>query len=1159
MMTMLMIMSLIVPVQATTATRTVTINAREGYVFNADAYTDYGTVSLQLDADEHAKKANSVLLKSTVIADANKFPSDGIVLSYSFEAPISGTYTLATITGGDITHIHLSKYGVMIDNGELKKITTSNVTSATDVAESDLHKKYTTNLTFDITKGTHTFKYVIYEHNTAREGTLGYFKGAELTVEDTESEDNTCMISGVDCNVLDEENAFLTLKYGSAWEKEHIGNVVVTDYFGAEVINKEIAVSPGDTQTNIDLSGIKRGHFEVKVNIGNCESKAYFAVVPTAEKRRDTSNSSVASDTAFTYLADKEKLDDYINALKKAGISLCRERIDLSSINSSSNQYNYTKYEDYINKLNGAGIEILGLITGVPSYLKENGKKFSNNLIGIYKSISTIAHSELFKEKIKAWEIYNEPDMMSEAPDLYAASLKAMSIGIEDAKCNAMVSTSGFAYSPGGYSDWLLRNDIDGYVDIYNMHHHQSAYRTTAFPSYQTSATAQHLEAMKKYNMSDKELWVSEAGLYYPLDADTNDLTIEQQKVQARYAPISALTSLTQGVDKHFWFVFPHYLESGGNYGSFSENDMPYSAYSAIAAMTNTLGNAKYSGELSGLNENTYGYVFKDENNRETVLAIWSDTEQELELDFGVNEAVLVDIMGNEKSVQATGNSFEINIGKDVVYLRINSLLEDTVYDKATVRATSKKDKLTTEERIVIVQRYAENSTANPINNGYAVDKNGEEISVDVYNFNTSKVSGKIKATAYGGWSLDKEEATVEIPARGKQTLTFTLSGGDECLNTKSPIVFYGEFNDKKTTESVSMVSPKEKTTVIPTVTVDNFTDKSKWTKSGEGTMNFDNSVSNEISFAFSMYGTWAYPFVEIGNADLSDTDGVCFELYMEEIPEITMRMIIDEADGSWYTAEGIPLEKTGWQQIIIPYSAFSVYNSDTDGNFSIKDIKQIRLGFNVRGESGNNVTYKVRNFGGYKENANLYSEINGFEYKNQKLSVKYSNGQIPLKAGSLRLYADGEKINTSSFDTTFDFLMGEHTFEAFAEDCSGRVSSFKESKIISNDGLYITESGFYDKNGKELKKLAEGDVKNARIKVGNLADGTLKNIMLIVVFYNGNDVEYTTLADYEIVPGFLGYKELEITEKPQNYDKIKLYCWTRENMEPINKVVEVE
>lgn len=189
----MLITTLVVPPVASadgTGTDTpITINSRENRIFDASLYTEYGDVYIT-ETEETPKATNGIDIKTSTQINAEKFPTDGIVVSYKFTVPTDGAYKLTKLTGGDITTT-LSKYAVAVDDLAMTKIdnTVVKTTTAFPVPENDTEnasyyapiKIYTTDITYNLTAGEHTFKYIIYKHNTDRNRTWASFHSAELT------------------------------------------------------------------------------------------------------------------------------------------------------------------------------------------------------------------------------------------------------------------------------------------------------------------------------------------------------------------------------------------------------------------------------------------------------------------------------------------------------------------------------------------------------------------------------------------------------------------------------------------------------------------------------------------------------------------------------------------------------------------------------------------------------------------------------------------------------------------------------------------------------------------------------------------------------------------------------------------------------------------
>src|SRR5690606_20105922 len=168
----------------------------------------------------------------------------------------------------------------------------------------------------------------------------------------------------------------------------------------------------------------------------------------------------------------------------------------------------------------------------------------------------------------------------------------------------------------------LLQNEISDFIDIYNYHGHRNDSESTKLLDTPPTFAA-NMGFIQDYELNGKPIYVTEAGISQQFKDSSQVLTQEQLRTQARYLSTSTIESVAMGVDKHFWFVFPYYLENGMSWGSFSSRATPYAAVNAQAAMTHALGEAVYLGKLSALPTGVENYVFRDGG--DSVVALWNE------------------------------------------------------------------------------------------------------------------------------------------------------------------------------------------------------------------------------------------------------------------------------------------------------------------------------------------------------------------------------------------------------------------------------------------------------------------------------------------------------------------------------------------------------
>ena len=118
---------------------------------DAKPYLDWGPNS----------EMNDTLMRIATPAEEDYTKYSKIEAGYTVEVEEEGVYRL-DISGGDVTHLWLSDYGVSMDGGDFKAISASTSTVTDDVVDNSggesLLKKYETPLCYYLTPGEHDFR-----------------------------------------------------------------------------------------------------------------------------------------------------------------------------------------------------------------------------------------------------------------------------------------------------------------------------------------------------------------------------------------------------------------------------------------------------------------------------------------------------------------------------------------------------------------------------------------------------------------------------------------------------------------------------------------------------------------------------------------------------------------------------------------------------------------------------------------------------------------------------------------------------------------------------------------------------------------------------------------------------------------------------------------
>lgn len=872
----------------------------------------------------------------------------------------------------------------------------------------------------------------------------------------------------------------------------------VVNFWEEEVLSESLPAEPG-MEMEIRLPELEKGHYMVYARAVKEDqdvpwTSCQFAVVTPLEERNQEKpeDSPFALDAAMlmTYYKtpgfNMETALQYADALALAGVDTVRERYRWNNeTNPARGEYNFDAFQtdEYLNRLKSHGIEVLNMYDSSPDWAKaQEGSRLTENLQDVYQFSKDSA--VYYEDVVNAWEMANEPElgntMTYETADRLAAYIKAAAIGYEDSGADPLVSIPGLAYTPQYYADLMLQNDVLKYVDIYNYHNHAALDQSKEI-TYPSMIYQAHQNLLDQYGGQNKEIWISEAGTYVDLPEGGEELTHRQQIQMAKYLVVSTLTSLAEGTDKHFYFNLTYLVESGRELGIFGIEDTPYAPFSAEAALTETFGEADYLGTVAGCPEGVCAYAFK--NGEETVIGIWSDTEQAVQIPAAGTEAELVDMMGKSSAISAQNGVFAVTADSAPKYLVVKgSLPEGAVTRDYTNSESSGRENFTKAERVILEQKYSDEAAAGSKMTGYSLKADEpNEVSVEVTNLNNETMTGTIEGKGYQGWEVSPASAEVTVEPCGKTTVKFEIKAADDVvINTASPIQFTGIFDGEKTSNCVAHVqlpgeeNPPVKTIIPGSETKDGWQVNINTENNGVCTIT-DGDKEGSVTFANTFEGgdRWTYPVLQMPEGtDFTGTKGLTFhvdsEMDFADGSVAVMRVLITEKNGNKYwTADGFSL-KEGEQQITIPWTDFSAMAGAVDNNFhlDLDQITAIELGLNSRQDAA--PVYTVWDFGTYEGSTEaVYPEIRNLQISENgdKMSVtaEVTEGMIRGEPDTLRVTLNGSDVpaeyDEASKQITAEFdrpAAGKHELDLqfFCEDGKG---------VLATEDVMVTAGGTED------------------------------------------------------------------------------------------------
>jgi len=1044
----------------------------------AESYTSISPADIQHSSDVRAIvlngsteiSNNDILFMYKSSATDGGIAAGGYTVSYSVTAPITGAYSLE-IVASQLNKPWLSPYQIKVNDGSYFDVAEANTNEVEQISvPNGILAKYKLAAPVSLMQGENTIFFHV-KQGRQLDGDLHFYMDY-LEVAPLPWGLNGISIDAPLAVFEEGDSKHAAIRFIDGASQGHLLSYKVEDYEGNIVLQEmDIALENDQLAYDVDLSLLGRGHYTLTAEVDHNGQpiSEYVSVVMNSSDRSLSSSSPFALDVAGSMLFPASSAGDYARAARLAGVNYIRDRMHWSWVASAKDVYDFSYYEDYRQAYENNGLRVLQMNHTTPAWARGTGKDLPANLLDAYNLAKTsVQHFGLQAD----WEFWNEPDINytadSESADQYAAFLKATTIAARDSGVPTSVALAGLAYPPGNYTELLMQNDAAEYIDVYNYHAHRNDNDDELVPDVPSSFAAQS-QFIQDYDLGEKSIYVTEAGISQKFEDSTNTLTAEQLRMQARYLTASTVQSLASGVDKHFWFVFPYYLENGLSWGSFSSRGTPYASLSAQAAMTNALGEAVYLGQLSGLPSGVNNYVFRD--GIDSVVAYWSEEETAFALAAGNGTALLTDIMGREQQLISVDASYALTSTPNIHYLRIAGSfpgLTTPVYETPVAQAEA----LTAAERVVLTQKYPESTAAKAKAKGYLLDKTeATEIVVDVYNFNDVALSGVVYGSSYGGWVLDVPSQTVTVAPYEKATLSFLLSGSSSvAADVRAPVVFQGLFDGESTSRSVTFVASNENQAVTPSLMVPDVDDPTLWKEniSTGSTSTFTSPDVGEIQFDYN-FGSgdrWAYPKFKLPTGtSFAESEGLTFEVYFSDpLDDVVIRSFVYEQNGAGYFTPNNIQPTGGWQQIKMPWADFSSFGIPDD-NFHLDPelIRNFSIGINS--SSTTQVSFKVRNIGVYTQpNTGLYSKISALTPgDNQEVtagtvavSAELVQGEIPLLAQSIQVWVDGVSVarQVSGATVMAEVFMdsGIHTVKIKGFDVTGRLVSASAKVTVVAD-----------------------------------------------------------------------------------------------------------
>ncbi len=723
----------------------------------------------------------------------------------------------------------------------------------------------------------------------------------------------------------------------------------VTDYDDAEASRGEIRGG------KVQLEPLPCGYYELHVSAGANQATTSFGILPRPQPAKAA---RIAVDGATAWLSKADQWPAIAKMLRRAGIGWVRERLSWGQVQPQAEALKWGKYDTVPSAFAEQGVKVYQIFHDTPAWTRP-GKKDTRNpddLRTVYRFAKAAAAR--FAGRIQAWEVWNEPDIgfWPDLSDRFAGVQKAAYLGLKAGAPEVVVLMGSLCRGPSAFADHFFDSGIADYFDVFNFHLY-------AGPEKYPTLIRRYIELARRYGVDTRPIWLTEAGIR--LKAVGEDVTRADRVRQAEFVPPSIVMSLAAGVDRHFFFVLPHYIERGVQFGLLHRDLSPRPAMVALATMVNVLGEADYLGRVRKTPDGVEAHVF--DSGRQRVAVVWSDKPRALEMLIASDKVDIIDLVG--RRTQATPKSRRLRLevrpaAQYVVGVVTPPLLRLTV-PRRPPGAMPEND-----PSPVVVRGYVKDLPMDKDADRYVLGP-GKVFDYEIEACNFDESAPHTVTLALGlpqDWSALPATWTGRLAPMGRQVVPVKIGPGPP--GTVAQTVWLRGEADGRTIAPSLAVFACDLTKVTPTRRLPLCgAGPTGWQRnvSGNGTMEIAAGEDGAVRFAirFAKPGDrWAYPSVVFNPPkDLSAFLGIAFEYRCgADDPDTSVRMQLCEPSGTSYlTKAGFKAEKQ-WRRVVVQFAEM-MYGSysppDANGRLDPDRIARLMIGCNTR---RNAVTLEVRN-----------------------------------------------------------------------------------------------------------------------------------------------------------------------------------------------------
>lgn len=294
-----------------------------------------------------------------------------------------------------------------------------------------------------------------------------------------------------------------------------------------------------------------------------------------------------------------ERLSQGVALMKEAGICFVRMDFLWNDVQPARESFSFKKYERIVDVLSENGLKILGVLNYSPSWIAQHWNEAPDRTLYTQYAVAVVRH---FKEKVKYWEIWNEPDhptywQPQDDMAAYTLLLKNVYPALKKEDPTAVVLLGGLSQAVPASLRHVYQKGGRDYFDVVNIHPFINPLMPDALGGLRYLYQAVR-RIMEEHSDANKPIWWTEVGCPgVRKSVPISEWWLGKNPTEAHQAdwvrnlygePLGWL-----GVAKIFWAFFrdtPNHFGNGIDYLGLVREDFSkkpaYEAYQRVALGT---------------------------------------------------------------------------------------------------------------------------------------------------------------------------------------------------------------------------------------------------------------------------------------------------------------------------------------------------------------------------------------------------------------------------------------------------------------------------------------------------------------------------------------------------------------------------------------------